>query len=377
LRRAQSRSDETPRNRAFAGHGSGGTPKPEPRNDDDDDDDDDSSETSTAQSSQSPAPQIQFEAYHGARRAEDIAAYVHEALDETLAEADERHERSYDDEEGKARASAAGKRAAKAAGAQKVLGGGVRTSGCVIDGSVRVNRVPGSLYVTPHSAGHAINSELVNMTHVIKHFSFGKHVPGGRPSFVPRALRNTWSRVPKDMGGRFAAAPERSRASSSSETSSKRGKKKIPNEKETSALFAAASSGESAALKNPNDHDTFISDAPFTVHEHHLNVVGRTFEPLEGPRSAVRLYEYTFNSNRFVLEPPFDEDDARIDGAAIKFAFDISPMRVVLRETKKPILDWTLGVCALVGGVYTCSGLLTSLLETGAREVKRRIGKHA
>mmetsp|Transcript_196 Transcript_196/g.608 ORF Transcript_196/g.608 Transcript_196/m.608 type:complete len:557 (+) Transcript_196:76-1746(+) len=281
--------------------------------------------------------QLQFEAYHGDRSAEAIAAYVHEALDETLHEADAKHESSYDDDEGKARAASATKKAAVAAGARKALGGTARTSGCVIDGSVRVNRVPGALYVTPHSIGHAINSELVNMTHVIKHLSFGKHVPGGKPSFVPKQLRNTWRRVPRDMGGRFA------------------------------------SKDLSASVQN-----TFVSDHPFTVHEHHLNVVGRTFEPLDGPQNAVRLYEYTFNSNRFVLEPEsIDSDDQRIDGAAVKFSFDISPMRVVSKETRKPLLDWSLGVCALVGGVYTCSGLLTAFLENGASAVKRRIGKHA
>ena len=77
------------------------------------------------------------------------------------------------------------------------------------------------------------------------------------------------------------------------------------------------------------------------------------------------------------MEPPFDQDDQRIDGAAVKFSFDISPMRVVSKETKKPVLDWTLGVMALVGGVYTCSGLLTGILENTAHVVKRRIGKHA
>ena len=290
--------------------------------------------------------QLQFEAYHGARRAEDIAAYVREALDETLAEADARHESSYDDDEGRKRAAAAERRAASAAGAKRALGGAIRTSGCVIDGSVRVNRVPGAIYVTPHSARHAINAELVNMTHAIKHLSFGRHVPGGRPSFVPRAMRRTWSRVPKDMGGRFARAST--------------------DPRNTTAVASR--------------DDTFVSDVPFTVHEHHMHVVGRTFEPLEGGSDAsVRLYEYTFNSNRFVLEPPFAvaDDDARIDGASIKFSFDISPMRVVVRETKKPFLDWCLGLCALVGGVYTCSGLLTAALENGASAVKRRIGKHA
>ena len=53
----------------------------------------------------------------------------------------------------------------------------IRTSGCIIEGSVRVNRVPGAFYVTAHSKGHNINVDVVNMTHVLRHLSFGNTVP--------------------------------------------------------------------------------------------------------------------------------------------------------------------------------------------------------
>ena len=39
--------------------------------------------------------------------------------------------------------------------------------------------------------GHNLNPDLINMTHTVKHLSFGKHVPG-RPSYVPRSLRRVW-----------------------------------------------------------------------------------------------------------------------------------------------------------------------------------------
>ena len=166
-----------------------------------------------------------------------------------------------------------------------------------------MNRVPGAVYVVPHSLGHSVDPSAVNVTHTIKHLSFGKHVPG-RPSYVPRSLRRVWRRIPKDLGGRFAAGGE----------------------------------------------TTFASEEPFTVHEHHLKVVGRTYEPLEG--DPVHLYEYTFNSNRFRLAPRDleGESDRHIDGAAVKFSYDLSPMRVVSRETRRPTTEWLLGLCAWVGG---------------------------
>ena len=274
--------------------------------------------------------QLQFETYHGRRVAEDIAGYARTVLAEVSSEADAAHEDGYDDDAGRDRSRDARRRAAGSASAARALGGQVRTSGCVLDGSVRVNRVPGAVYVVPHSLGHSVDPSAVNVTHTIKHLSFGKHVPG-RPSYVPRSLRRVWRRIPKDLGGRFAAGGE----------------------------------------------TTFASEEPFTVHEHHLKVVGRTYEPLVG--EPVHLYEYTFNSNRFRLAPRDleDESDRHIDGAAVKFSYDLSPMRVVSRETRRPTTEWLLGLCAWVGGVYVVSGLLSALVERSLRAVKRRVGKLA
>lgn len=274
----------------------------------------------------SQPPQLQFEAYHGRRSAEDIASFVRKVLGEVLAVASARHEDAYDDDYGKTKAAAAKGEAGKHAAAAKALGGQIRTSGCVIDGSIRVNRVPGAFYVTPHSKGHNLNPDLINMTHTVKHLSFGKHVPG-RPSYVPRSLRRVWAKIPKDMGGRFAGGNE----------------------------------------------STFTSEEEYTVHEHYLKIVSRSYEPLEG--DAVQLYEYTFNSNRFKLMPPFAEDDHNIDGPMIKFSYDISPMRVELREITKPKLEWLLGMCALLGGVYTCSGVLENVVQASVRTIKKNLGK--
>ena len=140
-------------------------------------------------------PQLQFEAYHGVRSAEDIAAYVLKALDQVQSVADAKAEASYDDEFSETNARAAAMKTAEMARAAKSLGGQIRTSGCIIDGSFRVNRVPGAFYVTPHSMGHNLNPDVINMTHTVKHLSFGKHVPG-RPSYVARNLRRVWNRVP-------------------------------------------------------------------------------------------------------------------------------------------------------------------------------------
>jgi hypothetical protein len=48
---------------------------------------------------------------------------------------------------------------------------------------------------------------------------------------------------------------------------------------------------------------------------------------------------------------------------------------VVLREVTKPWLEWLLGMCALLGGVYTCSSLLENFVQASVRTIKRNLGK--
>jgi thiol-disulfide isomerase/thioredoxin len=49
--------------------------------------------------------------------------------------------------------------------------------GCLIQGFVMVNKVPGSLAIAAHSKHHTIAASLINTTHSIHHFSFGDVPP--------------------------------------------------------------------------------------------------------------------------------------------------------------------------------------------------------
>jgi hypothetical protein len=83
----------------------------------------------------------------------------------------------------------------------------VLSRGCVIEGSVRMARVPGELHIVPHGAGHSLAMEHINMTHSINHLSFGTFVPSrAMYGSLSWAQRRTFARLPKDSGGKFAAA---------------------------------------------------------------------------------------------------------------------------------------------------------------------------
>ena len=283
---------------------------------------------------------IQFEVYHGKRSAEAIATFAESLLKEVEAGLE------------------GGDSGSNPQRRPLVIGhdfdgdglrdSTVRSPGCSINGQFSINRVPGAFYFHPRSRSHTIGD--VDMTHVVKHLSFGTHAPGGPRRFVPRHLRKAWKLIPKDAGGRFA------------------GKLSKPMQ------FDADNSGR-------------------TVFDHYVNVIPRTYHPVGD--EPIHIYEYTFSSHAFKLrddaaerelsrnyrtggeiDREFGADEfRRPDGPSIRFSYDISAMGVVTREVHKNLLEWILGCSAILGGLVTCSVGLERFVYASSRAVKRRIGK--
>jgi len=271
---------------------------------------------------------IQFEMYHGPRSAEALAAFTMTLLDEI---------------EGGEHTESETKR--KVILGHDFDGDGLHDSkvtapGCSINGSFKLARVPGAMYFVPRSRAHSIAD--ADMTHVVKHLSFGPHIPG-RPSYIPRHLRKAFSIIPSDMGGRFAG-------------------KNVPMTE-------------------------FVAEKPRTVFEHYMKVISRKYVPVD-EGDAVNIYEYTFNSNQFELGPkdtrgdifdyPPDSDAGKLpDGPMVKFSYDLSGMQVITREIRKNFVEWLLGCCAILGGLYTCMMMMESVIYASAREMKRRLRKQS
>jgi acyl-coenzyme A thioesterase 9 len=145
------------------------------------------------------------------------------------------------------------------------------------------------------------------MTHVIRHLSFGEHVPG-KPSFIPRHLRKAWSLIPADMGGRFAKKDN----------------------------------GGGGAQFDARENRR-------TAFEHYMKVIPRTFAPID--EAPIQIYEYAFSSNHFdvrgsaeeremiyydrVEERATDDEFRRPSGPVVKFSYDLSPMQVNSTRRRK------------------------------------------
>jgi thiol-disulfide isomerase/thioredoxin len=267
---------------------------------------------------------ISFEMYHGKRSAQaisDFALSLLKEIESVEADGARAHTIGHDyDGDG-------------------VHDSTVRSPGCSVNGQFKVARVPGAFYFVARAHRHSIAE--IDMTHIIKHISFGEHVPG-RPSFIPRHLKRAWTLIPTDMGGRFS--------------------------RKNDLAF------------------TQFNGTPRTQFEHYMQVVQRTYIPIA--EKLIQIYEYTFSSNQFDMETSaadramfaYDDDSAGFarlpDGPTVKFAYDLSPMQVVTRETRKVFIEWVLGCCAILGGLWTCMvGFESVIRSLFGNAMKKRLGK--
>lgn len=59
-----------------------------------------------------------------------------------------------------------------------------------------------------------------------------------------------------------------------------------------------------------------------------------------------------------------------------KISFDISPLNVVVEETRRSAAEFLTSLCAIIGGVFTVLGLFDSVVYHGVKVVqKMELGK--
>lgn len=102
--------------------------------------------------------------------------------------------------------------------------------------------------------------------------------------------------------------------------------------------------------------------AQHTSHEHYVKVVGSQFWFADG--SVVRTNKYSVNSHAYTSESTV---------AHAKFQYDLSPMTVVVRESRVPLYRFITSLCAIVGGAYTVMSLFDSFVDAGVNSLKKKV----
>jgi len=117
-------------------------------------------------------------------------------------------------------------------------------------------------------------------------------------------------------------------------------------------------------LANTDHHSTGTN----VTMEHYLKVVHTSYEV--SSKKTLETYQYTVNNN--------DYDDSESLPSAV-FAYDISPMQVQVREVRQSLSTFLTQICAVIGGVFTVTGLLDGAFFHSSNALRRKmeIGKAA
>ncbi|KAH7675661.1 COPII vesicle protein [Dioscorea alata] len=190
------------------------------------------------------------------------------------------------------------------------------TSGCRIEGFVRVKRVPGNLIISAHSGAHSFDASLMNVSHFISHFAFGKK--------LTHRMMSELKRLAPHLGRNYDRL-----------------------------------TGQSYIT----DHDH--ANANVTI-EHYLQIVKTELVSTRYPQEVFEEYEYTAHSSLV----------HSVNVPIAKFHFEPSPMQVLVTEVPKSFSHFITNVCAIIGGVFTVAGILDSILHNAIRLIKKvELGK--
>ncbi len=186
---------------------------------------------------------------------------------------------------------------------------GIIGEGCNVLGVVLVNRVPGNFHFSAHSKAHTFQPGMLNMSHHVDHMTFGRPLGEAMRRIMPAEL---------------------------------------------------------TAQHNVLADSDHVARGHNTTLEHYLKVIHttHTFKPTISTARTIDTYQYTANSNNY-------DDEGGLPAAV--FSYDMSPMQVVVEQSGQPLAAFLTQLCAIIGGVFTVTGLVDGLWYHSYAALSRRL----
>ncbi|KAE8669119.1 Endoplasmic reticulum vesicle transporter protein isoform 2 [Hibiscus syriacus] len=121
---------------------------------------------------------------------------------------------------------------------------------------------------------------------------------------------------------------------------------------------------------NPLDSVQWTQEQPSGMFQYFIKVVPTVYTDVSG---------HTIQSNQFSVTEHFKGTEiGRLQSLpGVFFFYDLSPIKVTFTEKHVSFLHFLTNVCAIVGGVFTVSGILDSFVYHGQKAIKKKmeIGK--
>jgi len=195
--------------------------------------------------------------------------------------------------------------------------------GCEVSGTLKLQRVPGTLRLNAHAHHVSLEPGWINLTHTINTLVFAKQL---NRSHVQHTV------------ARFVTSP-------------------VIND----TLLRAVAPLKEARNMHPLHGKHFEARYRHSDIAHYLKVIPSSFSFVSGEEGE--LYLYTAN-NRFNVR----------SGAtpSLSIGIDISPMRMFYREYHEGWTTFLTSTCAVIGGVFTVFGMVVAMLDTSSEAFSKK-----
>ncbi|KAJ8762684.1 hypothetical protein K2173_011164 [Erythroxylum novogranatense] len=119
-------------------------------------------------------------------------------------------------------------------------------------------------------------------------------------------------------------------------------------------------------VMNPLDGVHWTQEAPNGMYQYFIKVVPTVYTDVRG---------HTIQSNQFSVTEHFKNAEAGSFRSlpGVFFIYDLSPIKVTFIEGHVSFLHFLTNVCAIIGGIFTVSGILDSFIYHGQKAIKKKM----
>lgn len=117
-------------------------------------------------------------------------------------------------------------------------------------------------------------------------------------------------------------------------------------------------------LVNPLDGVQWVPETPNGLYQYFIKVVPTKYTDTRGRTVQSNQYSVTehFRDAESGHSPPVP---------GVFFFYDISPIKVTLKEEHETFLHFMTHICAIIGGIFTVAGIIDSFIYHGQRAIKK------
>ena len=103
------------------------------------------------------------------------------------------------------------------------------------------------------------------------------------------------------------------------------------------------------------------NDKNAKIHQYYLKIVPTKF--LTYSSKEINNYQYTYN---------YFAENAMYEMPSLYFRYDISPITVEYKQYKETFLNFFINICAIIGGVFTITGIIDSIIHKSVMILLRK-----